>query len=349
MIHPNNPIPTHFSALLESPRDPELWREFADYLTEGGRHLWETECKTCGGAGGETCRRCGGTDAINCHLSVGTCKTCHGQGVVGEELCEECKGKPYPCCEAVRRIESVPGDATTLIGGECPIHGKTVSCKTCHWSHASKKLIRGPALYHLTPPYLCRLTAEVLLFEDERRHGVACPHCEGPEADYHTLCFDMPTFALLLDHPGDGPCENCGGIGEVKMCGRGGMLIEYMGVCQFCDGSGKQIVRGHVGELADFLRQSGDPRAEAVGRLKVTPDQIDGKQWIVNEPGNERNGEPLWLLHRTYPDACRELIRRVVGMLTEPCDVDWEQNCQQAKCKKCCGLGWRTTTAKEEA
>jgi thymidylate synthase len=31
----------------------------------------------------------------------------------------------YPCCEAVRRLERVPGDATTLYGGECPEHGRT--------------------------------------------------------------------------------------------------------------------------------------------------------------------------------------------------------------------------------
>lgn len=29
----------------------------------------------------------------------------------------------YPCCEAVHRVELVPGDATTLVGGRCPIHG----------------------------------------------------------------------------------------------------------------------------------------------------------------------------------------------------------------------------------
>jgi thymidylate synthase len=31
----------------------------------------------------------------------------------------------YPCCEGVRRVERVPGDATTLIGGSCPVHGAT--------------------------------------------------------------------------------------------------------------------------------------------------------------------------------------------------------------------------------
>jgi uncharacterized protein YmfQ (DUF2313 family) len=29
----------------------------------------------------------------------------------------------YPCCEAVRRVEAVPGDATTLLGGWCRVHG----------------------------------------------------------------------------------------------------------------------------------------------------------------------------------------------------------------------------------
>lgn len=31
----------------------------------------------------------------------------------------------YPCCEGARRVEAVPGDATTLLGGLCPNHGAT--------------------------------------------------------------------------------------------------------------------------------------------------------------------------------------------------------------------------------
>ena len=30
-----------------------------------------------------------------------------------------------PCCEAMCRVERVPGDATTLTGWDCPIHGRT--------------------------------------------------------------------------------------------------------------------------------------------------------------------------------------------------------------------------------
>lgn len=33
------------------------------------------------------------------------------------------KWSEQPCCEAMRRVESVPGDASTLIGWNCPIHG----------------------------------------------------------------------------------------------------------------------------------------------------------------------------------------------------------------------------------
>ena len=29
----------------------------------------------------------------------------------------------YPCCEGVYRVEAVPGDARTLVGGICPVHG----------------------------------------------------------------------------------------------------------------------------------------------------------------------------------------------------------------------------------
>lgn len=35
----------------------------------------------------------------------------------------------YPCCEAARRIERIPGDASTLIGGDCPLHGRSVHQK----------------------------------------------------------------------------------------------------------------------------------------------------------------------------------------------------------------------------
>jgi hypothetical protein len=34
-------------------------------------------------------------------------------------------GWDYPCCEAVQRVEEIPGEASTLVGGECPIHGRS--------------------------------------------------------------------------------------------------------------------------------------------------------------------------------------------------------------------------------
>lgn len=34
--------------------------------------------------------------------------------------------REYPCCEGVRRVERIPGDASTLLGGVCFIHGFTV-------------------------------------------------------------------------------------------------------------------------------------------------------------------------------------------------------------------------------
>lgn len=32
----------------------------------------------------------------------------------------------YPCCELTVRVELLPGDSTTLIGGVCPRHGFSV-------------------------------------------------------------------------------------------------------------------------------------------------------------------------------------------------------------------------------
>jgi len=37
-----------------------------------------------------------------------------------------CKLATQPCCEAIRRLETTPGDATTLIGWDCPVHGVTL-------------------------------------------------------------------------------------------------------------------------------------------------------------------------------------------------------------------------------
>jgi hypothetical protein len=39
----------------------------------------------------------------------------------------------YPCCEAVCRVEAVQGDATTLLGGKCPVHGETYLLKNVGW------------------------------------------------------------------------------------------------------------------------------------------------------------------------------------------------------------------------
>jgi hypothetical protein len=39
----------------------------------------------------------------------------------------------YPCCEGVRRIERVPGDAATLEGGQCRKHGRTWSLNGAPW------------------------------------------------------------------------------------------------------------------------------------------------------------------------------------------------------------------------
>jgi thymidylate synthase len=44
---------------------------------------------------------------------------------VQNDLLKIDKSGNYPCCEGVVRVETVPGDATTLTGGQCPIHGAT--------------------------------------------------------------------------------------------------------------------------------------------------------------------------------------------------------------------------------
>jgi thymidylate synthase len=77
----------------------------------------------------------------------------------------------YPCCEAVRRLERVPGDATTLTGGICPEHGRT--------SVASRDVA-------------CNLSAVFQV-----REGGPCKECK--RRNQH-LCFTDP-----------GPCPLCGG------------------------------------------------------------------------------------------------------------------------------------------
>jgi hypothetical protein len=65
----------------------------------------------------------------------------------------------YPCCEGVQRVERVPGDATTLTGGVCPVHGNT-----CHL----------PGTGWLTPTVLSVARAAY-----EERPGRVCERCSG--------------------------------------------------------------------------------------------------------------------------------------------------------------------------
>jgi hypothetical protein len=79
------------------------------------------------------------------------------------------------------------------------------------------------------------------------------------------------------------------------------LLLDRTEDCLHCGGtSGRMLVPGHLRELAEWMTLHGDPRGVEVGALL-------NRRWFVR-----------WdKFQPDYADACRELIRRVKGMLTE--------------------------------
>lgn len=98
--------------------------------------------------------------------------------------------KPYPCCERVRRVERVPGDATTLIEGFCPLHGETV-------------VVREPVTEQ-APPVPATGDVWLLVLEDMRqrrehgieKYGVPVQVGNGRDAlvDAYQECLDLCVY-----------------------------------------------------------------------------------------------------------------------------------------------------------
>jgi len=248
---------------------------------------------------------------------------------------------------------------------ECPGTGRVIIDRT-DWP------------FHRTPIYEHRVLWPLALqWEDERWHGeeeFGVPDKEKMRYDEMIGKHPMfppirmtkrPTFSLLLDRPGDEPCEKCGGRGQVETAYEvdgvlfvsqkvmdelkrksardtlSGLAMQRVRVsneigksaCKACSGSGKQAILGHLSELVAVMREHGDPRAEELGKLKITT-AID---FDIPTQGYDV-GEHFF---SSRLDALRELRRRVWRTLTEECSGS---QCKQ-QCQLCHGLGWKVRSA----
>jgi hypothetical protein len=150
--------------------------------------------------------------------------------------------------------------------------------------------------------------ALALRWEDERGHGTEkldcwkkgnCQKPEGCNGGFVSNCKrEIPTFALLLDRPGDELCEAPG-------CD-GGEIMDWVS-CPICSGTGKQSIPGTLSTLIQELRYGGDPLAEELGKLHIWSDVCG--TWSVSPCIGQ------WVVCRSRLDALRELHRRVLVML----------------------------------
>jgi len=56
-----------------------------------------------------------------------------------------------PCCEAMKRVETSPGDATALVGWLCPVHGLTVRAEPDTEARFSWQPLAGSAQVVVPP------------------------------------------------------------------------------------------------------------------------------------------------------------------------------------------------------
>ena len=148
---------------------------------------------------------------------------------------------------------------------------------------------------------------------------------------------------------------------RMRKCGRcSGSRQEQ---CDVCHGTGKATVRGHVGEFVDWLRHVWGQveLAEKVGQLGIEKGDFGFFGFVPEDragflltglnpadiPMEERTvHNQTRFVHRTYTDAARELIRRVVAVVTEECPGSVPPISTEI-CKLCSGLGWRAVGLKE--
>ena len=238
--------------------------------------------------------------------------------------------------------------------------------------------------------FRCHLVAWVLRLQDERWHGekeIVRPLAKKAQIEIGGQTLQgtniqvvdvIPTFALLLDHPGTEPCERCeDGHIQCSACAGMGEAYEVKGVylqrqrhnrsskkprfdqprmrkcgrcsgsrqkqCDVCHGTGKATVRGHVGEFADWLRHVWGQveLAEKANGLRIRQSPYSG-QWVVLDREPMAADHVFWpgRTHYAYPDACRELLSRLRQMLTVNCSCARGWSTAQAECSLCLGLKW---------
>lgn len=239
-------------------------------------------------------------------------------------------------------------------------------CYTC-WCFVRDERItidRSALPVHCQPPHLMRLTAKLIEFADERRHGEeACKCCGGAgrriidSGPYgydviHGRCPDCngtkkrPTFALLFDREGACP-----------ICSDDDLPAPDDAVP--CEGTGKVTIPGHLRQLADWLTECGDPRGAAVGAICIKSDPTDRSGYPFEVHPYDETREVTIVPPRssgnvfaTYADAGREAIARVMKMLTAECPRKSVAMGEARPipaglgyCPDCLGLDWLATGA----
>lgn len=116
---------------------------------------------------------------------------------------------PYPCCEGVCRIESSPGDATTLTGGQCPIHG---------------------ASFHLAKRWLTPQVLQLARVANEVRVGRTCERCGGTGSigstgDFDQYHIECPLCSVKPGFLGTGRIED-GSLDLIALAALGDALEE---------------------------------------------------------------------------------------------------------------------------
>ena len=222
-----------------------------------------------------------------------------------------------------------------------------VPCPRCkdveaYQGQCAFKQDRTILLAYLQPPHQARLTGWLMQMLDERWHGMEpCVPCGEAGCDCYKL--SVPTFAMLFDRPYHS-CR-CGHDGPAHS-GRPGEKDTACTDCE-CEAWRPVTIPGHLSQFAAMLAAAGDPRAEQVRGLSVCkwhfPDRWD--VWCSVTTTASQQAYP------TYPDACREVLRRLKAMFTEPCPCPTPNppdHCEPLPdCQHCNGLGWRVTLAKE--
>lgn len=128
----------------------------------------------------------------------------------------------YPCCEGARRIERVPGDASTLVGGWCPVHGTSVNTER----HYTMDQDLGPAPKSSTTcsnPMQHGFIPEPSMDQDPLPRPVATTTTQVPTTTTPAPAWPVPgnsglQYGLRTYHKCEAKTHSCGAGPSVTSC-----------------------------------------------------------------------------------------------------------------------------------